>query len=155
MILASALISAKDSYQMNDNQVIFSLSSSTGIFHTVYIMKDTQKINQIQICNNEKCPGNIKVYFNITSNLSGEYNLAYYSFDDYQMKKLNFLANEVARENTQQTHSQANSNQDIQSQTSINSGKNSLLKSATVTTICRLSSILKGNYQECRDKYLE
>jgi hypothetical protein len=155
LVITSTLVLAKDSAQITNNQVIFSLSSSTGIFHTAYIMKDTQKIDKIQLCNNEKCPGNIKVLFNISSNLSGEYNLAYYSFDDYQMKTLNFLANEPTTKTAQQINNQnANSNRNVQSQETVNSNKNSLFRSATVTTICRLSSIIKGNYQECRDKYL-
>ena len=55
------IISAKDSYSIKANQVIFSLSSSEGIYPVSYIFKENQKIDTIRICETDKCSGKLSI----------------------------------------------------------------------------------------------
>ena len=147
LTLAITAAYAADSYSLINNHVVFSLSSNDGIYHTATIFKGPEKIIDLELCNKDKCLGKITSTMNIT-NLAGEYTLGYWVYDNYQRKTLNFTINSNDQINTNQ-NSQTSSQQN-----NLASQKNPLIKTLIVTTICRLSSLVKGSYQDCRDKYL-
>jgi hypothetical protein len=142
LLSLTSLGAAKDSYSIADNQIIFSISSSNGIFHTVSILQENTIINTLELCDREKCAGNLKPAINLSELEPGKYQLNYYSFDDYEGKELNFTIN----------NNQNDQNNNPQDQTESNNRP--LSKMIIVTTICRLSSLIKDNYQECRNRFL-
>jgi hypothetical protein len=144
LLSSLSLVSAKDSYTINNNQVIFNLSSSTGIHYSATVLKGNEKITKFDLCQEDRCLGQFTTTLNITKNLSGEYTLSYWNYDNYERKTLNFTisSGQAQNNNNPSTANQASNNQ------------NSFFKTATVTTICRFATLLKGNYEECRDRYL-
>ena len=54
LLFLISIISAQGTYQIKDNQVIFSLASSEGIYNKGQILQGTQKIADIQFCDTDK-----------------------------------------------------------------------------------------------------
>jgi len=142
-LISLSCLQARDSYSIKDGTIKFSISSSEGIYPTVHIMKDTQKIDSINACNNsDRCTGTLNLDYLIKPDMLGTYLLAYYAFDNYDWRYLNFTISGRASE-------EGFSGSDF-----IQGSEESTTKIATVKTICWLSTRIIGDYNQCISEYI-
>lgn len=147
LLISLSNLYAADSFTIVNNQIVFSLSSNDGIYHSATITKGLEKIKDIELCNKDRCLGKITPTTEM-GELNGEYSLNYWVYDNYQRKTLDFTITANNQINTNQ-NSVTNSEQNSLSPT-----PNSFVKITIVATICRLSTLIKGDYQDCKGKYL-
>ena len=152
LLFLISIISAQGTYQIKDNQVIFSLASSEGIYNKGQILQGTQKIADIQLCDTDRCLKTITPSFNLTTEMLGTYQLAYYSYNTYKWEMLDFTI--ASNSQFQSNNQNPGSDNENPAPTTQNSANNSPKNAGLIKFICRIHTLLTGKYQECLNEYL-
>jgi hypothetical protein len=151
LLINLSFFSALNSYQIQEDQITFTLSSVKGIYHTGFILNSTGgKVQPIEFCDIDSCPGKISANLDTQNLESGTYTLSYWVYDNYERKTLDFtISNSKVAESKTSTAEENPPLKKSKTQTNSEETLPSPFQKLTIKIICWTSTLFKGDYNIC------